>query len=325
MTRKSAAACPACGAAEFAEPIPVGPSFSLVTCTRCSTARTDPFVSGEEIAAWYPESYYGRANRRFHPAMEALVARFRGRRAERIGALHPPGEALDIGCGRGFTLRDLRARGWSVRGVEISAHASQFAREELGIPVHVGNVFDLPAGPGSFDAVILWHVLEHVPDPAATLARCADLLRDDGLLILAVPNYGSAQARILGKHWFHLDVPRHYTHFSERGLLALLERTSFLPLDVAHFSLEQNPYGWIQSLENAAGLPPNLLYDILKRDGARSVRSPFSAFPAASVSALLAGLALVPPAIGLSVVEALLRQGGTIEVYARKTSAAAAG
>jgi hypothetical protein len=142
------------------------------------------------------------------------------------------------------------------------------------------------------------------------------MLQPGGLLAVAVPNVDSLQAALFGPRWFHLDLPRHYTHFGARSLAGLLRRQGFRVVREDHFCLEQNPFGWLQSLYNALGFPENLLYDLLKAPSARSgiARS----HPWACGLSLL----LLPPLLGLSllltVAEAALRRGGTIEVYAVK-------
>ncbi|HQN09423.1 MAG TPA: hypothetical protein PK569_17810, partial [Thermoanaerobaculia bacterium] len=117
---------------------------------------------------------------------------------------------------------------------------------------------------------------------------------------------------------FHLDVPRHYHHFGLRVLTRLLDEEGFDVEDVSHFALEQNPYGWIQSLLNRLGLPANLLYAALKRDGAREVAHPVRSAPFASALTLLALVAVVPLSALLFAAELLLRRGGTVEVWARR-------
>jgi SAM-dependent methyltransferase len=182
----------------------------------------------------------------------------------------------------------------------------------------VGDFLQSPYAESSFDSVVLWHVLEHVPDPVAAIRRARQVLRPGGLLVIAVPNFESLQARFAGRHWFHLDVPRHYHHFGLAVLRRLLISNGFSILDVSHLSLEYNPYGWIQSLLNKLGFRYNLLYDLLKNPSARSVQSPFRAAPLQLVLTLALLPLIVPASLGLSLLEVLLRRGGTIEVYARR-------
>lgn len=295
---------------------PVGDRFSVVQCGACRIAVTFPVVSPDEMASYYPPSYYGTGNRRFNPLFEWLVTIFRRRRVRKIERFVAKGRVLDIGCGRGITLSQLKEDGWEVSGVEISETAATHARHLLGDTVFVGDVLAAPWPADSFDVINIWHALEHLPDPAGVLAKSRTLLRPGGLLVVAVPNFESVQAGFARRQWFHLDVPRHYWHFGEKNLRALLEEKGFVIQETSHFSFEQNPYGWIQSLLNRLGFPFNLLYDILKHESARKVVHPVRVYPIWSLLLLPALLAVMPLGLALFLVEVLLRRGGTIELYA---------
>ena len=309
--------CPLCGGGPVERLFPVSGGFSVSQCRACRFALTVPPVPADRIGGYYPPAYYGTRNRRFHPVMEWAVRLFRRRRVARIEWFVPKGRVLDIGCGRGITLFQMKEAGWETFGVELSETAATHARALLGDSVQVGDVLTAPWARASFDVVILWHVLEHLPDPVSVVARCRELLRPDGLLVVAVPNFESLQRLAAGRFWFHLDVPRHYGHFGTERLRRLLGEQGFDVREVNHLSLEQNPYGWIQSLLNRLGFPHNLLYDILKHESARGVVHPFRTHPVAS-TLLVPALAVVGPlALLLTALEALLRRGGTIEVYAR--------
>jgi SAM-dependent methyltransferase len=163
--------------------------------------------------------------------------------------------------------------------------------------------------PASLDAVSLWHVLEHVDDPAAALAAIARWLRPGGVLLVGVPNLGSWQARLGGARWYHLDVPRHRTHFTTRGLATLLAAHGFTVERTDHLLLEHNPFGMWQSLVNRVTATPSYLFNLLKR--AVPLR------PWDFAVSLLA-LPLVPVAALLELVAGLLRRGGTVAVLARR-------
>lgn len=308
--------CPLCGVGPLDRLFPVGDGFLLVQCRACRVAVTFPVISPDEIGRYYPPAYYGTENRRFNPLFEWLVTVFRRRRVRKIERFLPKGRVLDIGCGRGITLSQLKDDGWEASGVEISDVAATHARCLLGDTVFVGDVLAAPWPDGSFDVVNIWHVLEHLPDPTEVLAKSRRLLREGGLLVVAVPNFESFQARIAGPHWFHLDVPRHYWHFGEKTLRDLLEKEGFAIRETSHFSFEQNPYGWIQSLLNRMGFPNNLLYDILKHQSARNVVHPFRLHPISCLLLFPALLPVVPLSLALFLVEVLFRRGGTIELYA---------
>jgi 2-polyprenyl-3-methyl-5-hydroxy-6-metoxy-1,4-benzoquinol methylase len=309
--------CPGCGARGSTRLFGVGRDHSLVDCPACALVWTLPPLPEEEVASAYPPEYYGVRNQRFRAALERLIPVFRRRRGRVIESFVPRGRLLDVGCGRGVLPQFLRSRGWEVAGVELTETAAQHARDVLGIPVFVGDFLKCPYGPGSFDALVLWHVLEHLSRPGEALRKCHELLRPGGLLVVAVPNFSSLQAAIGGPYWFHLDVPRHYVHFRLKTLRAALEAAGFRVRKVSHFNLEQNPFGWIQSLLNRLGFRENLLYSLLKHPSARGTE-----VSAPSLTEMvLMGLALsvvAPLGIGLFLVETALRRGGTVDVYATR-------
>ncbi|MBI5884188.1 MAG: class I SAM-dependent methyltransferase [Elusimicrobia bacterium] len=309
--------CPACGsdvARKAFDSVETG--FEVLSCRGCGMGRTAPPVLPEHISRWYPEAYYGRENVRFNFLFEKLTRLFRLRRARAIAAHARPGPALDVGCGRGFILAFLRDLGFQPHGIELSDTAAWHARNVLKLDIETCDFLSSPHRKGVYDVVILWHSLEHMPRPAEALARAHELLKVGGLLMIAVPNFESLQARVFGRRWFHLDVPRHYFHFGARSLASSLERQGFRVVREDHFCLEQNPYGWVQSLYNALGFDDNFLYSLLKNRSARTTRMRHHPIQVA-LTALTAPFVV---ALGLlmTMVEAALRRGGTIEVYAVK-------
>ena len=310
--------CASCGAGSLRPLLKIDDKFSLARCEDCGLVATSPSVPADAIGRYYPASYYGDNNRRFNALLEGLIPFFRNRRAVAIEKFVPTGRVLDVGCGRGILPALMRDRGWDAHGLEFSETSARHARDELRLPVFVGDFLKSSYADSSFDAVVLWHVLEHVPDPVATLVRARQILKPGGLLVIAVPNFESLQARFAGRHWFHLDVPRHYHHFGLVLLSRLLTSNGFSLLDVSHLSLEYNPYGWIQSLLNTLGFRYNLLYDLLKNPSARSLQHPLRTAPLQSLLTLAVLPVIVPLSFGLTLLEVLLRRGGTVEIYARR-------
>jgi 2-polyprenyl-3-methyl-5-hydroxy-6-metoxy-1,4-benzoquinol methylase len=308
--------CKLCGSTSRQQVLRISDAFSLVQCENCGLVATFPPVPATEIGRYYPASYYGENNRRFNALLEGLIPFFRNRRALAIEKFVPGGRILDVGCGRGILPTLMRERGWEVDALEFSETAARHARDELHLPVFVGDIVQSPYADSSFDTVVLWHVLEHLADPAAAIRRARQILKPGGLLVIAVPNFESLQARFAGRHWFHLDVPRHYHHFGLTVLRRLLTANGFSVLDVSHLSVEYNPYGWIQSLLNKLGFRYNLLYDLLKNRSARSLPDPLRAAPVQLLLTLGALPVIAPMSFGLTLLEVLLRRGGTVEVYA---------
>lgn len=314
----AAPSCLVCGGSTRYRFSAVEPGFDVFACDQCGSGRTWPALDGSAIGAWYPQAYYGTRNVRFNRVFERLTRWFRHRRAEAIRRLIPRGRVLDVGCGRGMTLSFLREYGFDAVGLELSEVAAAHARDVLGLDVRTGDFLSASFEPASFAAIVFWHSLEHMADPMRALDRARDLLEPGGILIVAVPNFDSIQAQATGRSWFHLDVPRHYVHMTARALKTAVKLRGFKIVDVAHFSLEQNPYGWIQSLLNRV-FEHDLLYSILKEPAAR--RHQLRAYPLQTVASLIGGVLLLPVAAALIVFETLLRRGGTVEIYAQKERA----
>jgi SAM-dependent methyltransferase len=180
-----------------------------------------------------------------------------------------PGKVLDIGCGRGLLLNKLRQRGWEAVGTELSEDAAAYARHYLKLPVFTARLEEIGFRSGEFDLIILWHVLEHMHCPLAALSEVSRLLKPGGMLVLSVPNFGSWEARWGRRHWFHLDVPRHLTHFTPRTLEGALRGVGLQVLRREWFAPEYSFFGFVQTVQNKLGLPHNLLYDLLRTRSAK--------------------------------------------------------
>jgi 2-polyprenyl-3-methyl-5-hydroxy-6-metoxy-1,4-benzoquinol methylase len=311
--------CRVCGAGRahvlMADLVKYGKPYSVYYCDACQNGFTDPVPAEAELAALYATGVYRVSQgKRFNPLVEALVDRFMLGRKRRIEACRQPGALLDIGCGRGAFLASMQRAGWQVTGVEFSDETAAYAREVYGVTVTT----DLAFPDASFDVITVNHVLEHMEAPAQTIQACYRLLKKGGVLIVAVPNIRSLQATIGKNAWLHLDVPYHLVHFSEEGLSRLLQMNGFMIGRTRRFDLEQNPFGWLQTLLNLAGIRANLLYNLLKNPVLRKVE-----LNSASVGDILLNFMLLPffmpLALLLALLEAfLLKRGGTIELWGEK-------
>jgi SAM-dependent methyltransferase len=252
-------------------------------------------------------AYAAAAPRLVHAAAPVLGAFDRARLRMLVRVAPPPGRLLDVGAGRGRFVAAARAAGYDATGLEPSTGRAAAAAAEHGVSLAARGIEDADVAPGSRDAISLWHALEHVETPGEATARVASWLRPGGGLLVGVPNLGSLQARIGGERWYHLDVPRHRTHFTVPGLLALLRRHGLAPVAVHHVLAEHNAFGMWQTLVNRVTERPSYLYNLLKRNAP-------VASPDLAVTAL--ALPLVPAAAALELAAGAARRGGTVAVAA---------
>jgi SAM-dependent methyltransferase len=231
-------------------------------------------------------------------------------RARKIHQLIPPnGKVLEVGCGRGWLLKSLARLGHECHGTERSELAATGASRIVGIKIYTKPVEECGFATDQFDLIVLWHVLEHLDDPSQTLRTLNSLMKPGGWLLVEVPNYSSYQARLSGKHWFHLDTEHHLQHFTQPGLLHLLDRTGFSAVQLNTFNVEQCPYGVLQSSLNLIGLPSQQLYKILKREIIPPLSARLANYATATAFAL--------PAAFFSLLETILKRGGVLRVLAK--------
>lgn len=155
------------------------------------------------------------------PGMRALF----DIRAMHLNAM-PGGRLLEVGCGGGGMLREMAALGWQAEGVEIDPVAAENARGK-GLKVFCGTLFQGKYPENDFDAVVMIHVLEHVPDPLELTAECFRILRPAGRLVIITPNARSWGHRIYGSCHRPLEVPRHLQVFTPASLLGSVGRMPF--------------------------------------------------------------------------------------------------
>lgn len=295
-------------------------AFQIAHCTACGFDITSPQPGADAIGAYYPSGYYGdAAERRFPWAIEvvqkALYAQ-RVRMVESVGGTGP-GRVLDIGCGRGLLLSAFRRRGWETQGTELSEAAARYARQVAGMSVAIGRVEELGFPDNHFDAVTMWHVLEHIHDPRVVLAEANRILKPGGVLLVGVPNFSGFEARFFRDKWFHLDVPRHVTHLTKQTLKQALVENGFQDRRWSGFAPEYDAFSFVQSTLNKCRLRHNLLYNVLRGKQAKVIDG--NPAPRWQVAAsVLLGTALGVLSLPIIPLVGLLGQAGTMTVVAAK-------
>lgn len=225
--------CPLCGERSLAA---AGAAAAPVRCVSCSLVFVDPVPAAAIDEAAYGPGYYEPWQER----EEAPRATLWRRRLARIDVRRKPGSVLDVGCGDGHFLALARAAGWKVEGIEFSPEGARRAATRLGRPVAIGDLALSEQIPGPFDAITLWHVLEHLPDPRPMLRAARRRLARGGLLAVAVPNldnlpmqaaYLLARRRRLPLYEAGAREP-HLSHFSARTLRLILEAEGFGSIEI---------------------------------------------------------------------------------------------
>ena len=286
--------------------------FNIVRCNKCNLVYINPRPSKEELSKYYPEQYYafededpGAYVRRKKAGEDIL--RFVGYPTQtKTGGVR----ILDVGSGKGLFLSVMKELGFENFGVELSPIAVDFASKNYGVNVFNGELEQANFSDEYFDLVTMWQVLEHLLNPFESLQEIFRILKKNGLLIIAVPNFSSFQAQIFRDKWYPLDVPRHLYQFEPGTLKKMLSIAGFKIIKIEHFNhfinfvvLKKSILNLLLKAERPGGKKfTSQVIDMQRKDFRRQV-----------LKGLLDGTSFL-----FSELENLLGFGGTIKVYARK-------
>ncbi|MFT4092974.1 MAG: class I SAM-dependent methyltransferase [Niabella sp.] len=206
-----------------------GKAFRIIHCDSCTLRFTQDVPDINEIGQYYKsEDYISHTNtskgliNKLYQRVRKVTMKQKAGIIEKYTELKT-GKLLDVGCGTGTFLNTMQKAGWEVLGLEPEADARKVANNEYGITAKPSpELFSLDNE--SFDAITLWHVLEHVHTLHEYVAQLKNLLAKNGVLFVAVPNYTSKDAKVYGKYWAGYDVPRHLYHFSPHAMQVLMEQ-----------------------------------------------------------------------------------------------------
>ncbi len=231
-----------------------GENFPIIRCLNCGFRLTGKAPGPAESVRFYQSESYishsntrqGFVNRLYHIVRRYMLKKKAGFVIKTTGLAK--GNLLDIGAGTGHFLHVMQQRGWSVSGTEKDVKARNFSMEQWGIGLLPDEcLFTLPDQ--TFDAITLWHVLEHLHSPLDYLKKAASLLKPGGCLIVALPNPGSTDARHYREYWAAWDVPRHLWHFLPENMEKLALKAGFtlrhicrMPFDAFYVSILSEKY-----------------------------------------------------------------------------------
>ena len=224
-------ACPVCNSTNFEQVLEAKDylvsreTFKINECHNCTLRFTNPRPDDAVLGSYYNSVEYISHTNEGNSLVNKLykLARFftlRGKE-KRIRKNTAAKELLDIGCGTGHFLAHCKSKGWQVTGIEPDPTARSIAREELKLDVleKLKEIYGK-----SYDRITLWHVLEHLPNLKEDLSTIFELLKDDGKLFIAVPNYLAYEAKVFQEHWAAYDVPRHLYHFTPEAMNRLVTK-----------------------------------------------------------------------------------------------------
>ena len=226
--------CPLCGSSGIHKVLTAkdhtvsGESFDIWECDECGGRFTQDIPDADTIGRYYKSDNYishsntreGLVNKLYHRVRNITLEQKRKLVQKATGL--QTGSLLDIGAGTGLFVDTMRKAGWKVTGLEPDETARARAREMNILLNDTSDLLQLPAD--NFDVVTLWHVLEHVHAVHEYIERVKAVLKKNGKLIIAVPNYTAADAKKYGEYWAAYDVPRHLYHFSPGSMQALLKK-----------------------------------------------------------------------------------------------------
>ncbi|MGS2762677.1 class I SAM-dependent methyltransferase [Sinomicrobium sp. M5D2P9] len=206
-----------------------GETFSLLWDEEYKMLHTYPVPDAEKLPGYYQsENYISHTDskRSLFEKVYHLVKNYAlKQKLKYIFSENPEkGNLLDIGAGTGDFLNVAKNNGWKVEGIEPNASARKRS-EEKGIPLRkLSDASFVEENTSGFDVITMWHVLEHVPDLETQLGQLKKLLKDNGTIFIAVPNFRSFDAAHYGEFWAAYDVPRHLWHFSSEAMTLLFAK-----------------------------------------------------------------------------------------------------
>jgi 2-polyprenyl-3-methyl-5-hydroxy-6-metoxy-1,4-benzoquinol methylase len=240
-------------------------TFQVVRCSHCGVFYQWPRLPWDQLQAYYQGDYdsYVRALSDDPSLLRRLIRRIYTIKMRRfVERFHTSGTLLDIGCGTGSFLEEMQMSGkWRLHAVEPTSSAAIYVRERFGIPV-INERIELVSLPErTFDVVTMWNVFEHLEDPKLTVQKVYRSLKQDGIVIVAVPNYESISRVVFGRYWCGWDLPRHLFVFPRTTLIWLFKQNGFTVLDSKCFIGSHAIFGHSLAFlhQDLAGIPRMIL------------------------------------------------------------------
>ena len=209
-------------------------AFEIIKCGLCGLSRTFPIPNEKSPTdyEYYQNLYYQNSRKYFEYMREILNI---------VQLYKTKGEVLDIGCGVGFLVELATKMGYNAQGIDPSM-AARFAREERGLNIIQGNLFEAKFPDKRFDIIVMNHVLEHISEPVPLLREVNRILKNDGIFITCQPNIRSLMFFIQKANWYPLQPQEHLWQFTPKSVALLLEKGNFTVVKSIITSVDHRPY-----------------------------------------------------------------------------------
>jgi SAM-dependent methyltransferase len=266
--RETVLACPACGTRTSHRFLYTKNRCDIFQCAACGLGRAQ--APAFDPTAYYTQGYFsgdhadGYAD---YLGAEPVLRREFARTVAFIRRYRGAGKLLEVGCAYGFFLQEAK-RYFTVRGIELADDAAAYCRRQ-GLAVETGTTDEVSSSGGPFDVIVLLDVIEHLPDPRATMATLGRALGPDGVVVLTTGDFASLAARALGSAWRLMTPPQHLWFFTPRSMERLaagagLEIASLdhpwkiVPLSLVAYHLGRMAGVRVKLPATRVGLPINL-------------------------------------------------------------------
>lgn len=289
--------------------------FDIYRCTNCGHGYTDK-VESSDLTLVYEEGAYDPKEKFWHKILRPAFNVFEFAKIKYMDNFKQEGNSLlEVGTGKGSFLKAALNAGYDAYGIEPSVRSYTMAKAKVGERVVNCTLESMHLNPAlnkKFDFIMLWHVLEHLHNPGEIISLLQSYLKPGGTLIIGVPNFDSYQSSAGKSNWYHLDPPRHLSHFTPASAGFLFKKSGMEIKKVYYNSYFQNLMGELITLNNMLLPHKNILLNVLRFNGFYFKKT---SAPARIINllgfAVITAVAFVPCII-FTHLSQLLKKSGTI-------------
>jgi 2-polyprenyl-3-methyl-5-hydroxy-6-metoxy-1,4-benzoquinol methylase len=242
--------------------------YTVVKCEQCGLIRTNPRPTADTMGYYYPEDYapyqgtvvddaVSKVARTQSPILRRIAKRILEMNIQRLPSMEA-GSMLEVGCASGSFLQVMQGKGWKVDGIEFSPSAADNARKS-GFDVYTGSLEEAPDPEKKYDLIVGWMVLEHLHQPLRSLKKLRMWAKQDAMLVLSVPNAGSADFMWLKHDGYALQLPNHLYLFSPNSIEKLLKMAGWKLEKIHHQRIMSNWFGGLGQHLSAQGYNNRLI------------------------------------------------------------------